>query len=130
MLERQCAAIRVLYRSILFLLFACSTYPSQSLYSSQSESEGFTYYLNIADMINSLIAIPTSTVSMGSSTTNSQYLAGRAALYDENNIASGTCSTTFLSIENANGIITTYLIFSPQTMASFYLGSVKPLQAI
>jgi len=66
----------------------------------------FTYYLYIADFAQSFIEIPTSNVSGESSTINSSYLAGRALVYDSNNQQVGTCSASFLCMQNANGIYT------------------------
>ena len=64
------------------------------------------YYLYISDFAESFIQIPTSNVSGDSSTISSDYLAGRAALYDKNNIKVGTCSASFLCMQNEAGIYT------------------------
>src|SRR5260221_13522963 len=64
------------------------------------------YYLYIEDFIKSFIAIPTSNVSVDSSTISSQYLAGRASLYNKYNQKVGTCSASFLCMQNETGIYT------------------------
>ncbi|MDP1881059.1 MAG: hypothetical protein Q8K60_09000 [Parachlamydiaceae bacterium] len=64
------------------------------------------YYLYIEDFINSFIAIPTSNVSGDSSTISSSYLAGRASIYNRQNQRVGTCSASFLCMQNAEGIYT------------------------
>lgn len=79
----------------------------QTLYGARpTEPATITYYLYIADFAQSFIQIPTSNVSGDSSTLASSYLAGRAAIYDVNNIKAGTCSASFLSMQNADGIYT------------------------
>lgn len=65
-----------------------------------------TYYLSVEDFIDSFIEIPTSNVSGDSSTISSRYLAGRAPLYNTNNEKVGTCSASFLCMQNADGIYT------------------------
>lgn len=65
-----------------------------------------TYYLFIQDFIASFIEIPTSNVLVDSTTISSRYLAGRAPLYNELNVQVGTCSASFLCIQNATGIYT------------------------
>ncbi len=65
-----------------------------------------SYYLYTADFINSFIEIPTSNVSVDSSTISSTYLAGRAPIYNEKNEKVGTCSASFLCMQNADGIYT------------------------
>lgn len=62
------------------------------------------YYLFISDFIQSFIEIPTSNVSGSSSTTSSRYLAGRAPLYNGLNEKVGTCSASFLCMQNQDGI--------------------------
>lgn len=64
-----------------------------------------TYYLNISDFADSFIQITTNI--MGSGTIGSSYLAGRAPLYNANNEKVGTCSASFLSMQNEEGIIYT-----------------------
>jgi|GEM_PF-1392364 len=68
-----------------------------------------TYYLYISDFINSFIEIPTSNVAVDSTTISSKYLAGRAPIYrqgDDCLTTNGTCSASFLCMQNANGIYT------------------------
>jgi hypothetical protein len=65
-----------------------------------------SYYLFIEDFIKSFIKIPTSNVSVDSSTISSKYLAGRAAIYNVKNKKVGTCSASFLCMQNADGIFT------------------------
>lgn len=77
-----------------------------NLYSATGTSQQtVTYYLYVADFIQSFIEIPTSNVSGESSTISSKYLAGRAALYRDNHKV-GTCSASFLCMKNADGIYT------------------------
>src|SRR5580698_4418656 len=64
------------------------------------------YYLYIEDFANSFIEIPTSNVSVDSSTISSQYLAGRASIYDKQDKKVGTCSASFLCMQNQDGIYT------------------------
>lgn len=65
-----------------------------------------SYYLYTEDFINSFIDIPTSNVSGGSSTISSKYLAGRAPIYNRKGKKVGTCSASFLCMQNADGIYT------------------------
>ena len=97
-----------------------------------------TYYLNISDFAQSFIQIPTSNVSESSVTTGSSYLAGKAPIYDLNNIEVGTCSASFLSMQTTNqdlifcdisnylvtasGLIVTW--FTPTTLANLELDSI------
>lgn len=94
------------YYVILFLLLCLSSiYHSNSLYGTL-QSNKQTYYLNISDFTESFIEIPTSNVTIPSSTISSKYLAGRAALYNQANQKVGTCSASFLCMQNADGIYT------------------------
>lgn len=70
------------------------------------KKHNMTYYLYISDFAQSFIEIPTSNVSGDSSTISSKYLAGRATIYDPYNKESGTCSASFLCMQNADGIFT------------------------
>lgn len=95
-----------------------------------------TYYLNTADFIESFIQIPTSNVSVDSSTISSKYLAGRAPLYNTLNEKVGTCSASFLCMQNADGIytdISNYISvdnglviswFTPTTLINLELDSI------
>lgn len=65
-----------------------------------------SYYLYIEDFIQSFIEIPTSNVSVESSTISSKYLAGRAPIYNQLNQKVGTCSASFLCMQNEDGIYT------------------------
>lgn len=70
------------------------------------KNKKLSYYLYIDDFIKSFIEIPTSNISVDSSTTSSKYLAGRAAIYNEHNEKVGTCSASFLCMQNEEGIYT------------------------
>jgi hypothetical protein len=95
-----------------------------------------TYYLLVDDFVQSFIEIPTSNVLVDSTTLSSKYLAGRAAVYDEQNQKVGTCSASFLCIQNADGIFTdisNYLSinnglivtwFTPTTLINLELDSI------
>ncbi len=143
MLIKQDAGLRLLnsfkngYSTILLLLFVGLACHSQSLYGiNYNEPETITYYLNIADFAESFIEIPTSNVSVDSSTIASSYLAGRASIYDVNNIKVGTCSASFLSMQTEDGIytdISNYLSadnglivtwFTPTTLINLELDSI------
>lgn len=94
------------------------------------------YYLYTADFIQSFIEIPTSNVLVDSSTISSRYLAGRAPVYNVNNNKVGTCSASFLCMQNADGIytdISNYLSvdnglviswFTPTTLINLELDSI------
>lgn len=60
----------------------------------------------IEDFANSFIEIPTSNVSVDSTTIASSYLAGRAPVYNRHDVKVGTCSASFLNMQNADGIYT------------------------
>jgi len=118
-----------------FLLLLCIG--SHHVYGMNlTEPTTITYYLYITDFANSFIEIPTSNVSGSSSTLDSSYLAGRAPIYDVNNIKVGTCSASFLSMQSADGIFTdisNYLSadnglivtwFTPTTLINLELDSI------
>ena len=65
-----------------------------------------SYYLNVSDFVDSFIEIPTANVLPDSTTISSRYLAGRAALYNKKGKKVGTCSASFLCMQNADGIYT------------------------
>lgn len=65
-----------------------------------------TYYLFTADFISSFIEIPTSNVLDPSTTIASRYLAGRAPVYNTHDERVGTCSASFLCIQNEENIFT------------------------
>lgn len=112
---------KVCFRLFLLLCVAF-IYHSHSIYGDQSTldtlpedlearavqagKQTLTYYLYISDFADSFIEIPTSNVAVDSSTISSTYLAGRAAIYNEENIKCGTCSASFLCMQNADGIYT------------------------
>lgn len=125
------------YAAFLLLLFiglACHSHPLYSV--NHTEPKTITYYLNIADFAESFIQIPTSNVAVDSSTIDSSYLAGRAPIYNVNNVKVGTCSASFLSMQTADGIytdISNYLSadnglivtwFTPTTLINLELDSI------
>lgn len=73
---------------------------------AQSNKQILTYYLYISDFAQSFIQIPTTNVLIPSSTISSKYLAGRAAIYNNRNKKVGTCSASFLCMQNEEGIYT------------------------
>jgi len=94
-------------RLVKALLFFCLSSFFQLSYAIDcGHSETMTYYLNISDFALSFIQIPTSNVSVSSTTIASSYLAGRAPLYDSNNKKVGICSASFLNMQTADGIFT------------------------
>ena len=126
------------YRQILFLfLLMCAP---ASIYSGHchghSQEKTLLYYLYIEDFIDSFIEIPTSNVSVDSTTIASTYLAGRAPVYNAQNQKVGTCSASFLCMQNADGIytdISNYLSvdsgliiswFTPTTLINLELDSI------
>lgn len=123
-----------MYRSLV-LLFLLICAPSYS-YSKCSASKELSYYLYIGDFINSMIVIPTSNVPGSSSTIASKYFAGRAPIYNVLNQKVGTCSASFLCMQNADGIFTdisNYLSvdnglivswFTPTTLINLELDSI------
>ncbi len=98
--------------------------------------KNLSYYLYVDDFINSFIQIPTSNVSSDSTTISSEYLAGRAAVYNVHNQKVGICSASFLCMQNENGIFTdiaNYLSidnglivtwFTPTTLINLELDSI------
>ena len=95
-----------------------------------------SYYLYVSDFIGSFIEIPTSNVLLGGSTLSSKYLAGRAPIYNIRNERAGTCSASFLCMQNAENIFTdiaNYLVvdnglivtwFTPTTLLNLELDSI------
>lgn len=91
---------------ITFFLLLCASFtPSPHIYGN-AYNQPLTYYLNIADFALSFIEIPTSNVAVDSSTISSTYLAGRAEIYNKDNVPAGTCSASFLCMQNEFGIYT------------------------
>lgn len=78
----------------------------KELKAIQHTQQTLTYYLNITDFAQSFIEIPTANVSGESSTISSKYLAGRAPVYNTDNEQVGTCSASFLCMQNESGIYT------------------------
>src|SRR4029079_8694518 len=86
--------------------------------------------------IESFIEIPTSNVSGDSTTISSKYLAGRASGYNRRDENAGTCSASFLCMQNEDGIYTdiaNYLSvdsgliitwFTPTTLINLELDSI------
>ncbi|HEX4442142.1 MAG TPA: hypothetical protein VHZ81_01095 [Galbitalea sp.] len=68
---------------------------------------GGTYHVHNSDLVSSMIEIPTSNVSGGSTTIASPYLAATAPVYNTKNVKVGEFSATFLSMQTADGIFTT-----------------------
>lgn len=103
------------FRAALLFLFCLAplfSTPSESTAMKCKNKECLTYYLYVDDFIDSFIEIPTSNVSMDSSTISSSYLAGRAPVYNQYGFFAGTCSASFLCMQNSTGIytdITNYL---------------------
>lgn len=95
-----------------------------------------SYYLFIEDFIKSFIEIPTSNVLGESTTISSTYLAGRASIYNAQDEIVGTCSASFLCMQNEHGIytdISNYLSvdnglivtwFTPTTLINLELDSI------
>ncbi len=108
MLIKQCTSGKNGYVALFLLLFIGLACHSHTLYGvSRTEPETMSYYLYIADFAESFIEIPTSNVSGSSPTIASSYLAGRAPVYNSaDNTKVGTCSASFLSMQNADGIYT------------------------
>lgn len=95
------------YAGLLLLAFIGLVCHSHHLYGvNHAEPKTITYYLNISDFADSFIEIPTSNVSGGGTTIASSYLAGRAPIYNVNNVKVGTCSASFLSMQTEDGIFT------------------------
>ena len=95
-----------------------------------------SYYLYVDDFIQSFIQIPTCNVLVDSSTISSTYLAGRASVYNTQDEKVGTCSASFLCMQNTDGIytdISNYLSvdnglviswFTPTTLINLELDSI------
>ena len=110
MLNKKAAGLRRLnsikksYIRLFLLLCVGFIYHSHTLYGNDANKQ--TFYLYITEFAQSFIEIPTSNVSGGSSTISSKYLAGRAAIYNTDNEKVGTCSASFLCMQNGDGIYT------------------------
>ncbi len=122
--------------AIFLLLLGSLACNSHQMYSSFTEPGVITYYLSIADFVESFIEIPTSNVSVDSTTISSTYLAGRAPVYNENDEEVGTCSASFLCMQTGEAIyndIANYLSvvdglivtwFTPTTLVNLELDSI------
>ncbi len=118
----------------VLLLIALIAAPS-SMYGGCAKKH-LQYYLNVDDFVESFIEIPTSNVSGDSTTISSRYLAGRAPVYNVKNEKVGTCSASFLCMQNEeniftdisnylaidNGLIITW--FTPSTLINLELDSI------
>jgi hypothetical protein len=114
----------------------CKNLTNDPLKKIHNKDKELSYYLYIEDFINSFIEIPTSNVLDDSSTISSQYLAGRAPVYNLNNEEVGICSASFLCIQNEENIFTAisnYLTidngliiswFTPTTLINLELDSI------
>lgn len=156
--------LKNVYETVFFLLFVVTPLCAYSDYSSQSfdcvntgieeidqnvarknnksnmktckKHEKLSYYLYTEDFIKSFIEMPSSNVLVDSSTISSKYLAGRASVYNRHNKKVGTCSASFLCMQNENGIytdISNYLSvdnglvvswFTPTTLINLELDSI------
>jgi hypothetical protein len=124
------------YALIFLLLLGCFCHSRPLAAVNITEPTVITYYLYIADFVESFIEIPTSNVTMPSSTIASSYLAGRAPIYNVNDLQVGTCSASFLNMQTADGIFTdisNYLSadsglivtwFTPSTLINLELDSI------
>jgi hypothetical protein len=65
-----------------------------------------SYYVLLSELTDSFIEIPTSNVSVDSSTVSSVDLAATAPVYNSGNTKVGTFSASFLSMQTADGIST------------------------
>ena len=91
---------------LIFIGVSCH---SHSLFGINfAEPTSMAYYLNVVDFADSFITATTSNVfpTPPNTTTGSSYLVGRAPLYTMNNVRVGTCSASFLNMQNADGIFT------------------------
>lgn len=113
MLIKQSARLRlrnsIKNGSAAFSLLLCiglACYSRLAYGANRTVPETMTYYLYVADFAQSFILIPTSNVFDPSPTISSKYLAGRAPIYDANNVEVGVCSASFLCMQNADDIFT------------------------
>ena len=108
----------------------------KSRVKASQKHKKLSYYLYVEDFINSFIKIKTFNVADDSSTVSSKYLAGRASIYNTHGEKVGTCSASFLCMQNENGIytdISNYLSvdnglivswFTPTTLINLELDSI------
>lgn len=79
----------------------------RSKHRAKHHKRSLSYYLKIDDFVKSFIQIPTNNLLGDSTTISSDYLAGRAPLYNSTtNLEVGTCSASFLCIQNSENIYT------------------------
>lgn len=112
--QRNLERFNYLLRTFVFLLSFCFIFQYLPAYEAKAKSfdpeqlhrQPIIYYLYISDFAQSFIEIPTSNVMADSSTITSSYLAGRASIYNSDNIKAGTCSASFLNMQNSDGIYT------------------------
>ncbi len=71
---------------------------------TRSAISGGTYFVIADDLVQNLIEVPTSNVSIGSGTISSRYLAGTVPLYNADGTTVGVFSVTFLLMQTADGI--------------------------
>ncbi len=96
-----------LKKSLLtFALLVLSFFMTSHADAAHCTPKKLTYYLYIDDFIKSFIQIPTSNVLVDSTTISSSYLAGRAPVYNTSDVVSGTCSASFLCMQNDENIYT------------------------
>lgn len=121
-------------KKILFLILISIS--SLSHADCTKKCKRLSYYLYVQDFIDSFIEIPTSNVSVDSTTLSSKYLAGRAPIYNTKDEHVGTCSASFLCIQNSediftdisnylavdNGLIVTW--FTPTTLINLELDTI------
>lgn len=69
------------------------------------------YFIDANAFLNSFVEIPTSNVSVDSTTISSSELAGSTPVYNSSGTAVGTFSATFLSVQNSSGITTDVTAF-------------------
>jgi hypothetical protein len=81
--------------------------PAGASAPSLTPIDGGTYHFAIADFVDSLIQIPTSNVTGGSTTITSTYLAGVIPVLNANDDPVGTFSASFLSLQTPDGITAT-----------------------
>ena len=135
--RNQAADLRQYSYRLFFVVCISFFFSAYPLYGfAITEPSNFTYYLYVSDFANSFIQIPTSNVSDSSTTISSTYLAGRAPIYNVNNTQVGTCSASFLCMQNEDGIyndISNYLTcedgmivtwFTPTTLRNLELDSI------
>lgn len=134
---------RILLRLCIFLCagLCCFALPlcgdeGADQLAKHCKRQKLAYYLYISDFMESFIEIPTIIKTDPTSTLASSYLAGRAPLYNADDLKVGTCSASFLCMKNDDGIytdISNYLSvdnglvvswFTPTTLINLELDSI------